>query len=430
MMKRGFLNTSKVKKQPLYGRTQSQPHQLEIEEPVETRNSSKSLGREVDAGHPEGVVAGPLPSSTIENSLRTDHAEDTILVSTIPLHFEDGSGDPDGHSEWIARGPTYDKILKLPSFPSPIPKPRRHNMYVVKPSRGMGLGVFATCDIEAGELIFSERPLLVYPSAAAPLEASNPYSRLSSTKKTSGQKEAIEYEQLAEVALERMTEEGRAAYLSLANAHGRDSRPLVGIIKTNGYLTNIGDGPDPRPGGDYAHARKYGAVCEIGARINHSCSPNVTFWFNRSSFSMQVSAIKDIKGGQEFFSSYCRLDQSAAKRKVALAPYGFECKCPVCVHAIPATDQLHEEFPARVQRFSELSKGWIRAPRLDASVLDPLLQLEKDAIKEGLIPEPPYRRLLGIIEVVYAKLGMREKAGHYTEIRCRLNAIGEDDKTR
>ncbi|KAJ3515325.1 hypothetical protein NLJ89_g1836 [Agrocybe chaxingu] len=426
-MKRGFLNTSKVKKQALYGQTQPQPHQLEIEKPVQTRNSSKSSGRVVDAGHPEGVVAGPLPSSTNENSLRTDHGKDAILVSTIPLHFEDGPGDPDGHSEWIVSGPTYDKILKSPSFPGPIPKPRRHNMYVVKPSRGMGLGVFATCDIEAGELIFSERPLLVYPSAAAPLEASNPYIRLSSSKGRNAQRNAIEYEQLAEVALERMTEEGRAAFLSLANAHGGDNRPLVAIIKTNGYLTNIGDEPDPRLGEDYARERKYGAVCEIGARINHSCSPNVTFWFKRSSFSMQVTAIKDIKAGQELFSSYCRLDQSAARRKVALAPYGFECKCAVCVHAIPATDKLHEEFPARVQRFSELSKGWIRAPRLDASVLDPLLQLEKDAIKEGLVPEPPYRRLLGIIEVVYAKLGMREKAGYYTEIRCRLNAIGKDD---
>ncbi|KAJ3515322.1 hypothetical protein NLJ89_g1833 [Agrocybe chaxingu] len=422
-MKRGFLNTSKSKKEPHLLATQMQ-------ESDEKRDLNKSSQNVVDIAHPAPYEPKALPPSTMVNSPRADYGEGTLAVSTIPEHFEDGPADPDGHTEWIVRGPTLTKTLNLPGFPSPIPKPRRQNMYIIKPSKGMGLGMFAMCDIKAGDLILSERPLLVYPIAAVQDTPNQRELLRSPTQNTKSASQMVEYEQLIEVTLERMSDEGCFAFLSLANVHTKDrSRPLLGIIKTNGYeAMGIGDGPEPPSGGRYGPGRGYGAVCELGSRVNHSCLPNVAFWFKRSSFSMQITAIKDIKAGEELFSSYCDLLQSAAGRKAALAIYRFECKCAFCLHATPITDQLRGEFAVRVRRLTKQCEGWIRAPRVDATILDPVLQLEKDVIKEGLDTQPPYRLLLGVIQVLYTKLGMREKAKHYTEIRRRFEALCREEE--
>jgi len=46
--------------------------------------------------------------------------------------------------------------------------------------------------------------------------------------------------------------------------------------------------------------------------------PNVKYSFTVASFSMEFTAIKDIKAGEELVYAYCRLDKSAAERNEEL----------------------------------------------------------------------------------------------------------------
>lgn len=177
--------------------------------------------------------------------------------------------DPDGYSQWIVNGPTKDKILNAPGYPCPVPKPRRPNMYVVKSTPGMGMGVFAACDIELGELIFSERPLLVVPRA---MKTHTVYPTHYSAEKIK-ELTLSEWEVLIETAVGRMWVDDQKAFKGLMN-NWKDggSRPLLGIVMTNSFgLENLADGPDD-PEKETPGEAMYGAIGKVGSRINHRCA--------------------------------------------------------------------------------------------------------------------------------------------------------------
>jgi len=71
-------------------------------------------------------------------------------MATIPTRFVGMPPDPDGHSEWIVRGPTKDKVTNAPGYPQPVPKHPRS--IAVKSTPTMGKGVFATRDIQMGKI--------------------------------------------------------------------------------------------------------------------------------------------------------------------------------------------------------------------------------------------------------------------------------------
>ncbi|GBG25735.1 N-lysine methyltransferase SMYD2 [Hondaea fermentalgiana] len=80
-------------------------------------------------------------------------------------------------------------------------------------------------------------------------------------------------------------------------------------------------------GGDYF------AVLKYGARINHSCAPNLSYRFEEREHSRQVVfyALRHIEKGEELYLSY--VDQSLprdARRALLFERYRFKCKCESC----------------------------------------------------------------------------------------------------
>ena len=65
----------------------------------------------------------------------------------------------------------------------------------------------------------------------------------------------------------------------------------------------------------------------IIAKINHSCQPNVKFKFNRNTGSMHLSAIRDIKKGEELFDSYLENKKINTHKEYLREHYGFICNC-------------------------------------------------------------------------------------------------------
>lgn len=204
---------------------------------------------------------------------KTDHPEDLLLMTTIPPRTVEGPDDPDGHSEWIVLGPTKAKVVNHPAYPQPVPKrtPVEGDSdgpaYEIKdtPDTAMGKGMFATRDIRVGELIFSERPLLVSPRNIGVLGALHIPAEQENDMRTVQAVAMYEWEKQLEVAVGRMTEENQKAFRELMNNHKEDgSGPLLGIVRTNGYsIEEFYDGEER------TDVSAYGAVLKLGSRINH-----------------------------------------------------------------------------------------------------------------------------------------------------------------
>jgi len=82
----------------------------------------------------------------------------------------------------------------------------------------------------------------------------------------------------------------------------------------------------------------YSTTC----KMNHSCCPNIVAkyvfscssggaWGENFPMTIQCVALRDIKEGEELCISYISNDQPFEQRQEALANYGFECNCSLCL---------------------------------------------------------------------------------------------------
>jgi hypothetical protein len=136
-----------------------------------------------------------------------------------------------------------EKILALPGFPGPdITKPHPER-YRLGPISGSGIGMFAVGDVQPGEWLGADRPLLVMPQAI-PTKATDPTLPSRLVKK---------------VVMEHMGHTNRDLFLSLHNCKSKEQGDLMGIVNTNAI--NIGALP--------GHNAHYAAVLRDFSRINH-----------------------------------------------------------------------------------------------------------------------------------------------------------------
>ena len=212
----------------------------------------------------------PTKLSIVEyDAKKTDHADNTLIVTTIPSRVVGERCNPDGHSEGLIYRPTKKKVLNALGYPQPIPKSLGNvKSYVVKSMLTMGKGVFATCDISMGDIIFTEQPLLVAPHALMPVTDMD----LSSYSVEDYSKIVMyQREKQLEVAVGRMDPDTKSRLMALMNNHLEDgSGPINGIVQTNGYaVNNLWEGTAEPGEDDASNQLYYTVVCDVGSRINH-----------------------------------------------------------------------------------------------------------------------------------------------------------------
>ncbi|KAJ7782629.1 hypothetical protein B0H16DRAFT_1446935 [Mycena metata] len=299
-MKRGFLNSSKA------------------------HSKMASVGRpdvhQVLPGVPEGYKTPKVNikegDPTIDPKTLPQGAFLFTSLPNIPLDEH----DPDNWTSCLLQVATKAQIVDTPGFPRPLlhpPKPRYH----IGPTPNMGLAAFSSCALKMGDLILSERALLIAP---AHLFAEDNFPE-DFTDAQLHQAVFAQAEARLQVAYDRMLPENQKAYMALANSHLQDgSGPILGVMRTNGVnaapLTRPGDPPMP-----------YSATCKEISRLNHSCSPNTAAEFDMPSFSFRLFAIRDIAAGEELTYTYTDTSASAAVRQKILEPYGFRCTCRACL---------------------------------------------------------------------------------------------------
>ncbi|KAF1838934.1 SET domain-containing protein [Decorospora gaudefroyi] len=186
--------------------------------------------------------------------------------------------------------------LQYPICPGPP------GVYIVAPSAGKGLGVFAAHDLEIGDIVMRETPVIkIVPPKVA---KGRPYPMSIVSK-------------LVREEFEALSPDAQEEVLSLtyhASSAEKTNTDALGIIfRTNAY--NTGD--------------KVGLFPKI-ARINHACRPNTSYYWSEKLNKRIVYATRKIKAGEEFFVSYISLLLTQEERQKQLDRYGFTCHCEAC----------------------------------------------------------------------------------------------------
>ncbi|KAL1699769.1 hypothetical protein EV121DRAFT_295828 [Schizophyllum commune] len=274
--------------------------------------------------------------------------------------------DPDGTCLALLARATYKDLISQPSYPRPVLRPPTV-LHRVAPAGGAGLGVFALQDLAAGELVFSERPLLVVPTSVTECEW--------------------------EACAARLPPAALGALVALADIDPRGGgRPAARRIRTNGI-------PAPslcNSGTDYL------AVGALSARVNHSCTPNAVLRFDSRALTLELRVLRYVPAGDELRVSYVDAGLPLAARRAALAPWRFTCDCSSC-----ASGDAGDTLRARI-RVPDLKFISSPAVGIQRCVLQ-LMQLER----AGLEVLGAYGTCLGLLAGLYERIGDRRKAKEY-----------------
>jgi len=138
-----------------------------------------------------------------------------------------------------------ESLLALPDFPAPYIHYSSPIPYSISSVPGAGLGMFAAFDLNPGELILRERPMIVLPIGI-------PYAPGMT----------VHPDQILESLLEKLCSSSREAFYRLHNCKG----PASGRSRASGILDTNTLATDALPG---EYNGLYGAVCRHLSRINH-----------------------------------------------------------------------------------------------------------------------------------------------------------------
>ncbi|KAJ8080950.1 hypothetical protein PM082_017785 [Marasmius tenuissimus] len=382
------------------------------------------------AGKPEGYKSYLSESASLRGNLdpqktyfgSAEEESRTTIFTIQPSALIDATRAtlPDWYTVCIVSPAVKRMILSTPGYPQPLNRPSK-TRYRITDSRTAGIGIFATADMELGDLVYSERALLMLSRAIE--EPANLPAHYTWDQKI--QAALYDQEKLLEIALKQMPKEVQDEYMALHNCHLHDgSGPLVGILRTNSLQIH-----------DYSSANDsdpHAAVFRDASRINHSCSPNVSVSFNRQTFGMELRALRSIKDGEELFIAYNSVSGSTAERQDELVPYGFQCECRTCREP-EKSDLLRSKIGANHPRvlFGRRLVMWLMSPGLPESyVVDPCLELIRAMEEGGLEMSYWYGCTLEYLFKLYCATGNASEAFKCLRKHELLQHVVAGDKPR
>ncbi|KAK7061308.1 ER lumen protein-retaining receptor [Favolaschia claudopus] len=399
-MKRGFLNRPKAEPRPTEEACLARPtgESRPMGEPGDVYTDPQT-GR-INIHFPIGKVPKvelPDKFSTkyVERDPLSTSAPGAITITTIP------NGVPnEPESECIFFGGSKEVVMAIPNFPRPMRHPKTV-AFRMGHAPGKGMGLFSTRALRVGNLILTERPLLVCARNIAD-KAPGHYS-----PEMMIQYVLDETERTYEIAYNRMSAADKEAFMALANCHLEDgSGPLTGRVRTNGLGVS---GLRPGVEGDLAY---YSAICKHISRLNHSCSPNTYPAFDIPSFSFSLYAVRDIAEGEELTFQYMDVLTSAAERQKSLRRYDLVCTCPACTD--PAASDPRR---AAIRAYTPNTLMWAADSKFsDDFLINNCLEQLELLTKEGLEHCYKYFEVTVALMHAYICLGDAENASKWAAI--------------
>jgi hypothetical protein len=252
-MKRGFLNkssSSSATRNPVSKLTQTEPTSIAAAVP------------QVRSKHIVHIPTGPIkeflaPTPTENVLANWPRLHDGVMINTV---LPPPSQGMDVFTFCLFPPGVKEKVLAIPKFPGPpFMLSALQYKFRIGPVPGAGIGMFATWDLKAGDLIMAERPLFLGPQAM-------PIVNLEG---------GVHPDTILKTLIdERMDPLSRDIFMKLHNCKGPDTSKIRGIMDTNSLALSA------MPG----HDAQYGGVFEHISRINHRLVAATPFlWFNLKS---------------------------------------------------------------------------------------------------------------------------------------------------
>ena len=280
----------------------------------------------------------------------------------------------------------------LPSWPLQHICRGPPDVYAVEPSHGKGLGVFALHDLEIGDIVMRETPILKITPPDLVEGSGYPMSAIS---------------KLVRHEFDALSPTEQAEVLSLTyQATPTDNEAmdqLANIFRTNAYNTGAEIGLFPKI-----------------ARINHSCRPNTSYYWSEKLNKRIVYATRKIKQGEEFSVSYIPLLLTQDERQKRLDRYGFQCHCEACAQeraTMEVSDKRHvtinkafADFEPQLTLTPPKSKTATRQARKNAKASIQLAELVEE---EGLADY--YAKAYRIAAISHARVSDWEPAATWAK---------------
>ncbi|KAF9482876.1 SET domain-containing protein [Pholiota conissans] len=235
--------------------------------------------------------------------------------------------------------------------------------FSVSDAGAKGKGLFARRHIRNMEVILTERPAVITPyimavAAPSPQLYADIFGKLS-----------------------------KDVYNTLVDFEAHKSMDHESLIRVNALAI-----PLSVPDYEYAELPTHRGIFLQTGRCNHSCGPNAKWDWDLSSFSLTLSAVREIRVGEEITIAYVPLHLPQKEREASLRDmYDFSCVCEFCAQS---SDEINKSDSARkfLAKFwyPEVScipsfEDWCKDDSLPS---DMLLNAHKDAmnaiLQEGL----------------------------------------------
>ncbi|KAG7094836.1 hypothetical protein E1B28_005645 [Marasmius oreades] len=187
------------------------------------------------AGKPEGFEPNEYKVRLVPGETTDFDHEDayniTVTCQPSVLFGMTFAQHPDRWTECMVTPAIKREILSTPGYPKPLNRPPVKRQHIAQSSHG-GLGVFATVDLKVGDLIFSERAIMILsPKIYMPSNFPAHFTTFQMQQAALCQKE-----KQIELVFGRLYTEHKKAYMALWNSHKEDgSGPLLGIFRTNAF---------------------------------------------------------------------------------------------------------------------------------------------------------------------------------------------------
>ncbi|TFK71977.1 hypothetical protein BDN72DRAFT_836904 [Pluteus cervinus] len=254
-----------------------------------------------------------------------------------------------------------EALESMPDFPSLNPSFMRPDIvYEIRNSLipNAGVGMFATEDLDVGDMIIMEYPFLSQPQETPYVPGPN-----------------SDPDMFMRALFRRLPQEGQDIFWSLHNCKpiGPSSK-MKGIFDTNGLPMDL------RPGDPV-----YVGLSKNISRINHSCVRNAQVTWSLQEWSWRVWALQPIKKGDEITISYVPPDlPRLARQQILRDNYSISsCICSCC-SLPPALVKQSDENRIRLNHYTP--PQWY---------MDGLPDIELEEAARDL--DPDYRKLKEII---------------------------------
>lgn len=295
---------------------------------------------------------------------------------------------------------TYDiPVWSSENYTCPV----QRRLYTIVPSPGKGLGAFATEILEPGDVILREEPVMLI--EPPPLRQGMGY-------------DVREVGRRVQAAFDLLPEETRIDILSLSSYSSTEEKDSVNynvlnaIFRSNAYVSGDRIGLFPRI-----------------ARINHSCRPNTSYFWDAKLNRRIVFATRRIQKGEELSVSYISLLAAHEDRQKRLDKYGFQCACEACgaTHQRSASDRRRQEIKRIFDEFDTTLT--LKKPRGAVEMNQALRMVKASERVVNLVEEEEladyYSKAYRIAAVCHARLDKWAQAASWAKKSYQIRIIAD-----